>query len=57
MAGQRLVFPEVRGVMYLISDYIICASCQSVVRQFRAMFPNVRLEALGLRDPGRVRGD
>jgi hypothetical protein len=54
MSGRPLVFPEVRGALYLISDFIICPSCQSAIRQFRAMFPNVRVEGLALRDPGRV---
>jgi len=43
--------PEVRGRLYISSDFITCGSCAFAIRRFRLLFPNVILVATSRRLP------
>jgi hypothetical protein len=42
---------DVRGRLFISSDFIICGSCALAIRRFRLLFPNVTLVATSLRLP------
>ena len=41
--ASRLL-PNAKGVIYLHTERPTCVSCSSVIRQFRLLFPGVRLD-------------